>query len=40
MGGPDELQKLFGIFADVGLGVVARNVVPLDAVLVDVVQNT
>ena len=39
MGGSDELQELFRVLADEGLGVVAGDVVPLDAVLVDVVQD-
>jgi len=39
VGGSDELEELVGILADVRLGVVTGNVVPLDAVLVDVVQN-
>ena len=39
MGGSDELQELFRVLADEGLGVVAGDVVPLDAALVDVVQD-
>ena len=39
MSGSNELQELFRVLADEGLGVVARDVVPLDAVLVDVVED-
>jgi len=39
MGGPHEFQELFGVLTDEGLGVVASDVVPLDAVLIDVVQD-
>ena len=39
MGGPNELQELVGVLADVGLGVVAGDIVPFDSVLVDVVED-
>ena len=39
MGGTDELQELVRVLADVGLGVVAGDVVPFDSVLVDVVED-
>ena len=35
----DELEELVGVLADVRLGVVAGDVVPLDAVGVEVVQD-
>ena len=38
VGGLDKLQQLLRVLADEGLGVVAGNVVPLDPVVVDVVQ--
>jgi len=31
---------LLGVFADEGLGVVAGDVVPLDAVLIDIVEES
>jgi len=40
MGGTDELQELVRVLADVGLGVVAGDVVPFDSVLVDVVEDS
>ena len=39
VGGSDEVEQRLGIFADDGLGVVAANVVPFNAVLVDVVED-
>ena len=33
------MQKRWRIFADDGLGVIATDIVPLDAVLVDIVEN-
>ena len=35
---PHKVEELVGIFADVGLGVVAGDVVPFHSVLVDVVE--
>ena len=40
MCGLDELEELVRVLADEGLGVVAGDVVPLDAVVVDVVEHT
>lgn len=40
MCGTDELQELVRVLADVGLGVVAGDVVPFDSVLVDVVEDS
>jgi hypothetical protein len=39
MCGLDKLQQLVRVLADEGLGVVAGNVVPLDPVVVDVVEH-
>jgi len=38
--GLDILEKLLRVLADEGLGVVAGDVMPLDSVIVDVVQNS
>jgi len=35
----DVLEEVFGIFADEGLGVVTGDVVPFDAVVVDVLEH-
>ena len=40
MKGLDIFQKLLRVLADEGLGVIAGDIVPLDAVIVDVVQNS
>lgn len=40
VGGSDEVEQRLGVFANDGLGVVAANVVPFNAVLVDIVENT
>lgn len=37
--GPDEVEQLVRVLADEGLQVVARHVVPLDPVVVEVVQD-
>lgn len=39
VGGSNVLEKRRRIFADDGLGVIASNVVPFDAVLVDVIEH-
>lgn len=37
--GRDEVQELLAVLAHEGLHVVARHVVPLDAVVVEIVQD-
>ncbi len=39
MCGLDELEELVWVLADEGFGVVAGDVVPLDAVVVDIVED-
>ena len=40
MKGLDVFEKLLRVLADEGLGVVAGDVMPLDPIIIDVVQNS